>query len=68
MSSIPKLRFEVDRDELSIWLAKLSDLKLGKSRKEFEAYEQVIFDEIRSQDDLESMKDDPLFRSFRDLY
>jgi DNA/RNA-binding domain of Phe-tRNA-synthetase-like protein len=68
MSSTPKLKFEVDRDELKVWIAKLSDLKVGKSSKEFEAYEQEIFNEIRSQDDLESMKDDTLFRSYRDLY
>jgi DNA/RNA-binding domain of Phe-tRNA-synthetase-like protein len=68
MSSIPELRFEVDREELSVWIAKLSDLKLGNSSKEFEVFEQELFNEIRSQDDLESMKDDPLFRSYRDLY
>ena len=68
MSRMPKLRFEVERDGLSVWLAKLSDLNLGKSSKEFEVYEQDIFNEIRSQDDLENMKDDPLFRSYRDLY
>ncbi|MHA2302856.1 MAG: B3/B4 domain-containing protein [Candidatus Thorarchaeota archaeon] len=62
------MKFEVDRDELKVWIAKLSDLKVGKSSKEFEAYEQEIFNEIRSQDDLESMKDDTLFRSYRDLY
>ena len=68
MTEIPELRFEVDREGLSVWLAKLSDLKLGKSGKEFEVYEQGVFNEIRSQDDLESMKDDTLFRSYRDLY
>lgn len=68
MSLLPRLSFEVDRDELSVWMAKLSNLKLGKSSKEFEVYEQDIFNEIRSQDDLESMKDDALFRSYRDLY
>ncbi|MHA2042348.1 MAG: B3/B4 domain-containing protein [Candidatus Thorarchaeota archaeon] len=65
---MPKLRFEVERDGLSVWLAKLSDLKLRESSEEFEIYEQNIFSEIRAQDDLESMKDDPLFRSYRDLY
>jgi DNA/RNA-binding domain of Phe-tRNA-synthetase-like protein len=68
MSLLPSLSFEVDRDELSVWMAKLSNLKLGESSKEFEIYEQKMFNEIRSQDDLESMKDDPLFRSYRDLY
>lgn len=62
------MRFEIDRDGLKVWLAKLSEIKVGKSSKEFEAYEQEIFNEIRSQDDLESLKDDTLFRSFRDLY
>ncbi|MFW9861357.1 MAG: B3/4 domain-containing protein [Candidatus Thorarchaeota archaeon] len=58
----------MNREGLSVWLAKIGDLKLGKSSKEFENYEQEIFNEIRFQDDLESMKDDPLFRSYRDLY
>ncbi len=68
MNGLPPVRFDVDRDELSVWMVKLSNLKLGKSSKEFEEYEQDIFDEIRAHDDLESMKDDPLFRSYRDLY
>jgi DNA/RNA-binding domain of Phe-tRNA-synthetase-like protein len=68
MSSTPKLKFEIDRDELKVWIAKLSDLKVGKSSTEFEAFEQEIFNEIRSQDDLECMKNDTLFRSYRDLY
>jgi DNA/RNA-binding domain of Phe-tRNA-synthetase-like protein len=68
LNSIPTLRFKVERDGLSIWLAKLRAVKIGKSSKEFEAYEQEIFEEIRSQDDLASMKDDTLFRSYRDLY
>ncbi|MFW9887894.1 MAG: B3/4 domain-containing protein [Candidatus Thorarchaeota archaeon] len=68
MYLLPNLSFEVDRDGLSVWMARLSNLKLGKSSKNFEVYEQNIFNEIRSQDDLESMKDDPLFRSYRDLY
>ena len=67
MNGLPPVRFDVDRDELSVWMVKLSNLKLGKSSKEFEEYEQDIFDEIRAHDDLESMKDDPLFRSYRDL-
>ncbi|MHA2210660.1 MAG: B3/B4 domain-containing protein [Candidatus Thorarchaeota archaeon] len=62
------MKFEIDRDELKVWIAKLSDLKVGKSSTEFEAFEQEIFNEIRSQDDLECMKNDTLFRSYRDLY
>ncbi|MFW9968257.1 MAG: B3/4 domain-containing protein [Candidatus Thorarchaeota archaeon] len=65
---MPKLRFDVEREGLSVWIAKLTNLKLGKSSKEFEIFEQTIFDQIRSQDDLESMKDDSIFRSYRDLY
>jgi len=68
MNRIPKLRFDVEREGLSVWIAKVTNLKLGESSKAFETFEQAIFDEIRSQDDLESMKDDPIFRSYRDLY
>jgi DNA/RNA-binding domain of Phe-tRNA-synthetase-like protein len=68
MNSIPTVKFEVDREGLSVWLAKLTNLKLGKSSEEFEAYEQKLFDKIRTEDDLERIKDDVLFRSYRDLY
>ncbi|MHA2141818.1 MAG: B3/B4 domain-containing protein [Candidatus Thorarchaeota archaeon] len=68
MTNIPTVKFEVDREGLSVWIAKLTDLILGKSSKGFEEFEQELFDEIRSKDDLERMKDDPLFRSYRDLY
>jgi DNA/RNA-binding domain of Phe-tRNA-synthetase-like protein len=67
-SEIPKIRFEVDRPGLSISLIVLEALKIGQSSSSFEEYEKETFEEIRSQMTLEEVKDDPIFRSYRDLY
>ena len=63
-----RIRFEVDRPNLRVAMIQLDDLKVGKSSSNFEEYEQEIFNEIRSQITLEDAKDDPIFRSYRDLY
>ena len=62
------VRFDVQREGLSLMIARLTDLDLGKSSSEFEKYEQKLFGEIRSQTTLDDVKDDPIFRSYRDLY
>jgi len=67
-SENPRIRFEVDRPGLSISLILLEDLKVGISSSSFEEYEKETFKEIRSQMTLEDAKDDPIFRSYRDLY
>jgi DNA/RNA-binding domain of Phe-tRNA-synthetase-like protein len=67
-SERPRIRFEVDRPGLSISLIILEDLKVGISSSSFEEYEKETFEEIRSQMTLEDAKDDPIFRSYRDLY
>ena len=64
----PRIRFEVDRTGLRVNLLVLDDLRIGKSGFEFEEYEKAIFEEIRSEMTLEDAKDDPVFRSYRDLY
>jgi DNA/RNA-binding domain of Phe-tRNA-synthetase-like protein len=46
----------------------LDDLTVGSSSTEFEAYEQATFEEICQSMTLEGARDDPLFRSYRDLY
>lgn len=67
-SERPRIRFEVDRPGLSISLIILEDLKVGISSSSFEEYEKETFKEIRSQMTLEDAKDDPIFRSYRNLY
>ena len=64
----PELRFEVDRPGLSVGMVVLDDLKVSKSTSSFELYEQETFHELRSVMTLEGAKDDPIFRSYRDLY
>jgi DNA/RNA-binding domain of Phe-tRNA-synthetase-like protein len=64
----PQVFFEVDRPGLSVAMIVLTDLKVGKSTPSFEEYERVTFEEIRSSLTLEDAKDDPIFRSYRDLY
>jgi len=64
----PKIRFEVDRPNLRVAMIQLDDVKVQKSTSSFEEYEKSIFNEIRSQMTLEDAKDDPIFRSYRDLY
>ncbi|MFW9792923.1 MAG: B3/4 domain-containing protein [Candidatus Thorarchaeota archaeon] len=64
----PRIRFEVDRPGLSVSLIMLEDLKVGRSSSSFEEYEKETFEEIRTHMTLEEAKDDPIFRSYRDLY
>jgi DNA/RNA-binding domain of Phe-tRNA-synthetase-like protein len=64
----PKIRFEVDSPRLNIAMIILEELKVGQSSSSFEEYERETFKEIRSQMTLEEVKDDPIFRSYRDLY
>ena len=63
-----RIHFVVDRPNLRVAMIRLDDLQVGKSTTSFEEYEQEIFNEIRSHMTLEDAKDDPIFRSYRDLY
>ncbi len=62
------VRFDVQREGLSLMIARLIELDLGKSSSDFEKYEQELFGEIRSRTTLDDVKDDLVFRSYRDLY
>lgn len=64
----PNIRFMIERPGLSVAMVVIDDLKIGQSTLSFENYEQVTFNEIRSNMTLEDAKDDPIFRSYRDLY
>ena len=63
-----RIHFEVDRPNLRVGMITIDELKVSQSTPAFEEYEQEIFNEIRSQMTLEDAKDDPIFRSYRDLY
>ena len=63
-----RIRFEVDRPNLRVAMIKIDELKVGKSTSSFEEYEQEIFNKIRSTMTLDEAKDNPVFRSYRDLY
>jgi len=63
-----KIRFEVGRPNLRVAVMQLDNVKVGKSTSSFEEYEQQIFTEIRSKMTLDDVKDDVIFRSYRDLY
>ena len=67
-SKIPEITFDIDRPGLSVAMIVLEDLEVGHSSTSFELYEQETFKELRSQLTLEGVKDDPIFRSYRDLY
>jgi DNA/RNA-binding domain of Phe-tRNA-synthetase-like protein len=64
----PRIHFEINRPNLRVGMVTIDELKVGQSTSSFEAYEQDIFNEIRSQMTLEDAKDNPIFRSYRDLY
>ncbi len=63
-----RLHFEVDRPNLRVGMVTIDNLQVGQSTLSFEEYEQEIFNEIRSRMTLEDVKDDSIFRSYRDLY
>jgi DNA/RNA-binding domain of Phe-tRNA-synthetase-like protein len=67
-TNVPQVRFEVDRLGLSVGVFILDELHVGSSTSSFEEYEKETFKEIRSHSNLEDVKDDPIFRAYRDLY
>ncbi len=62
------IEFEVDRDDISLSLIRIDELRVEPSREGWEDFEHGLFEKIRSSTSLEDVKDDPLFRSYRDLY
>ncbi|MFW9806806.1 MAG: B3/4 domain-containing protein [Candidatus Thorarchaeota archaeon] len=67
-SQNPTIRFDVDRFGLKVGMVILDELIVGQSTASFEEYEKETFNEIISQLTLDDAKDDPIFRSYRDLY
>ena len=69
MSSPPhSVQFLVEREDLSLIMIHLHNLTVGKSSEEFENYEQELFEEIRSKNSLDAIRDDPILRAYRDFY
>ncbi|MHA1576181.1 MAG: B3/B4 domain-containing protein [Candidatus Thorarchaeota archaeon] len=62
------LSFHVDRENLIVSVTRLSNVTIKSSIEDFESFEQDLFKEIRTGVTLDDAKDDPIFRSYRDLY
>ena len=62
------VKFEVDDQGLRLAAIQMARIRVAPSVPGFEAYEQDIFRSARNNLTLDSLKDDPIFRSFRDLY
>ncbi|MGY5853106.1 MAG: phenylalanine--tRNA ligase beta subunit-related protein [Candidatus Thorarchaeota archaeon] len=63
-----RVTFEVERDGLRVGIVEITNLHVKESTPDFENYEQSLFNEIRNIYSLEGLKDDPILRSYRDLY
>jgi len=62
------VKFEVDHHGLRLAAIQMTGVRIAPSVSAFEGYEQDIFRRLRADTTLDSLKDDPIFRSFRDLY
>jgi DNA/RNA-binding domain of Phe-tRNA-synthetase-like protein len=65
---LPDIRFSVGRNDLSISSIGLDNCTVEPSRNDWTEYEQSVFRIIRKSTRPDDIKDDPLFRSYRDLY
>lgn len=68
MSSSLPVRFETGPPGTSMTVTFLDDLNLRKSGSDFEEYERSLFETIRSNNNLESLRFDPLIQSYRALH
>ncbi|MFW9909288.1 MAG: B3/4 domain-containing protein [Candidatus Thorarchaeota archaeon] len=65
---LPDIQFVGLDSNLSLALLGLDDVEIGPSRNEWNYYESDLFSTIRGSTSLDDIKDDPIFRSYRDLY
>jgi DNA/RNA-binding domain of Phe-tRNA-synthetase-like protein len=65
---MPDIRFSLGRNDLSISSIGLDNCIVESSRDDWAEYEEGVFELIRKSARLDDIKDDPLFRSYRDLY
>jgi DNA/RNA-binding domain of Phe-tRNA-synthetase-like protein len=62
------IQFEICLQGLSIIVVELDDLNLKKSSRAFEDYEQSLFKIIRSKNEQDTLGNEPLIKSYRELH
>ncbi|MFW9921525.1 MAG: hypothetical protein ACFFED_18135, partial [Candidatus Thorarchaeota archaeon] len=65
---LPEILFNVGRNDLKLAVIGLDKVTIEPSLEDWDVYEGRIFEEIRNSTSLEDVKDDIIFRSYRDLY
>jgi DNA/RNA-binding domain of Phe-tRNA-synthetase-like protein len=60
--------FEVECKGLCLAAIQMVGVKVSTSKPEFEEFERSVFERVRAEMTLDALKDDCVFRSFRDLY
>jgi DNA/RNA-binding domain of Phe-tRNA-synthetase-like protein len=68
MSSRTSVRFDTKPSGTSIVVIEIDNLNLDMSSKAFEDYEQSLFQQIRSNNDIENLGSEPLIKSYRALH
>ncbi len=68
MQKSPSIKFDTGPPGTSITVVLIDDLKLGKSQRDFEEYEQSLFKEIRTKNRLEDLRRDKLLYSYRAMH
>jgi DNA/RNA-binding domain of Phe-tRNA-synthetase-like protein len=53
---------------LKVLAFSVKDVKVTKRKDELEEFKQLVFDEVRKRYSLETVKDVPVFRTFRDFF
>lgn len=66
--NLPNIQFELQRTDLKLALIGLDEVRIAPSLDGWRSYEESIFEKIRQTTSLEDLKDDDIFRSYRDLY
>jgi DNA/RNA-binding domain of Phe-tRNA-synthetase-like protein len=54
--------------DLKVLAFSVKDVKVAKRKDELEEFKKLVFDEIRKRYSLETVKDIPVFRAFRDFF
>lgn len=68
MSSRISVKFETSTPGMSIVVIEIDNLNLTKSSTAFEEYEQSLFQQIRSNNELDDLGSEPLIKSYRSLH
>jgi DNA/RNA-binding domain of Phe-tRNA-synthetase-like protein len=54
--------------DLKVLAFSVKDVKVAKRKDELEEFKKLVFDEVRKRYSLETVKDVPVFRTFRDFF